>query len=528
MDCGTLTVSVGTKQKMRGHSSDRNQNANEGNGRLRQFMQAQVLIPVLITACFWLVMSLGTNLYLQWVESQYNQLFSNNLQLVRAAGQLSNSMGTCVSAWIQRGMTIPQLRQEWARLSDSIDELSSEMQQEGIDDALQADRAEVIRMVAEVRQLLEVQGDTESATGPGVELGLQKISSGIWARSLEISERNSRVISVRRQELAAVHSKVVLVRVTLLLLGLPIGILLGWRVSLRLQSNVAQIAVTLSGQESVGDSHEMTVSITRQSTFEEVHRQAERVVERLRSVGRELQSARKEVIQSERLAAVGELAAGVAHELRNPLTSVKLLLQHAARQPVGSRIEDGQLMLILEEVRRMETTIQGLLDFSRTPSLNHIQHDLRETLQRSLNLADGRVRQAGVQLQTALSATPLWVNGDAEQLNQVFVNLLLNAIEATPPGGVINVSARALPESRVIRVSVSDTGPGIAPEIMGRLFEPFATTRAKGTGLGLPICHRIVTEHKGSITVENMEQGGARLIVDLPASGSRESDIVMS
>ncbi len=517
---------------MRGHSSDRNQNVNEGNGRLRQFMQAQVLIPVLITACFWLVMSLGTNLYLQWVESQYNQLFSNNLQLVRAAGQLSNSMGTCVSAWTQRDMTIQQLRQEWARLSESIEDLSREMQQEGKDDGLQADRAELIRMVAEVRQLLETPSDADSASGAGVEFGLQKISSEIWARSLEISERNSRVISVRRQELAAVHSRVVLVRVTLLLLGLPIGIILGWRVSLRLQSNVAQIAVTLSGQESVSDSHEMTVSITGHSTFEEVHRQAERVVERLRSVGRELQSARKEVIQSERLAAVGELAAGVAHELRNPLTSVKLLLQHAARQPVGSRIEDDQLNLILEEVRRMETTIQGLLDFSRTPSLNHIQHDLRETLQRSLNLADGRVRQAGLQLRTLLSDTPLWVNGDAEQLNQVFVNLLLNAIEATPAGGLINVSASALPESGMIRVSVSDTGPGIAPEIMGRLFEPFATTRAKGTGLGLPICHRIVTEHKGSITVENMEQGGARLIVELPAagiaSGVREPDIVMS
>lgn len=517
---------------MRGHSSDSNQNVNDGNGRLRQFMQAQVLIPVLITACFWLVMSLGTNLYLQWVESQYNQLFSNNLQLVRAAGQLSNSMGTCVSAWTQRDMTLQQVQQEWARLSESIDDLSREMQQEGMDDGLQADRAEVIRMVGEVRQLLETPSDADSASGVGVEFGLQKISSEIWTRSLEISERNSRVISIRRQELAAVHSKVVLVRVTLLLLGLPIGIILGWRVSLRLQSNVAQIAVTLSGQESHSDSHEMTVSITGHSTFEEVHRQAERVVERLRSVGRELQSARKEVIQSERLAAVGELAAGVAHELRNPLTSVKLLLQHAARQPAGSRIEDGQLNLILEEVRRMETTIQGLLDFSRTPSLNHIQHDLRETLQRSLNLADGRVRQAGLQLRTLLSDTPLWVNGDAEQLNQVFVNLLLNAIEATPAGGLINVSASVLPESGMIRVSVSDTGPGIAPEIMGRLFEPFATTRAKGTGLGLPICHRIVTEHKGSIIVENMEQGGARLIVDLPAaspaSGVREPDVVMS
>lgn len=504
---------------MLAHSSGRNQNTNSGNGRLRQFLQAQVLVPVLITTCFWLVMSLSTNLYLQWVESQYNRLFSSNLQLVRASSLLSTSMGTCMSAWTQRDITTEQLQQQWNQLANRIYELLNEMPPEGVDDSLQADRAELIRMANNVRQLLETLTRADTKSDTAAEMDLQSLSSEIWARSVQISEHNSGVISIRRQELAALHSTVVLLRVAMLLLGLPIGIFLGWRVSLRLQSNVAQIAVTLSSQEAVGDSHEMTVSITRNSTFEEVHRQAERVVERLRSVGRELQSARKEVIQSERLAAVGELAAGVAHELRNPLTSVKLLLQHAARQPAGARIEDSQLMLILEEVRRMETTIQGLLDFSRTPSLNHIQHDLRETLQRSLNLADGRLRQAGIQLRTSLSESPLWVNGDAEQLNQVFVNLLLNAIEATPPGGLISVSARTQPESGMVRVSITDTGPGIAPEIMARLFEPFATTRPKGTGLGLPICHRIVTEHKGSITVENLEQGGARLSVDLPAAG---------
>ena len=165
----------------------------------------------------------------------------------------------------------------------------------------------------------------------------------------------------------------------------------------------------------------------------------------------------------------------------------------------------------------METTIQGLLDFSRTPSLNHIHHDLRETMQRSLNLADGRVRQAGLHVHKSMSEEPLWVNGDPEQLNQVFVNLLLNAIEATPSSGCIYVSAHPVPEAALIRVIISDTGPGIAGDIMARLFEPFATTRPKGTGLGLPICRRIVTEHKGTIVAGTREGGGAKLTVDLPA-----------
>jgi signal transduction histidine kinase len=116
-----------------------------------------------------------------------------------------------------------------------------------------------------------------------------------------------------------------------------------------------------------------------------------------------------------------------------------------------------------------------------------------------------------------MSEKPLWVNGDAEQLNQVFVNLLLNAIEATPSSGSIYVSAHPVPEAATIRVIISDTGPGIAGEIMMRLFEPFATTRPKGTGLGLPICRRIVTEHKGTIVAGTRESGGAELTVELPA-----------
>jgi signal transduction histidine kinase len=270
-------------------------------------------------------------------------------------------------------------------------------------------------------------------------------------------------------------------------------------------------------------SQALRVSITKESSIEDVRLQAERVVDRLRQVGTELQSARKEVIRSDRLAAVGELAAGVAHELRNPLTSVKLLLQHVSKRASGFSIGESQLRLILEEVGRMEGTIEGLLDFSRTPTLNRIRHDLRETLRRSLNLVDGRLKQGRIELLTDLSTTPLWIDADAEQLNQVFVNLLLNSVEAMPNGGQLHITAVSGAEGKTVRVTVADTGEGIASDVMPRLFEPFATSKERGTGLGLAISRRIVTDHSGTISAANCPDRGAKFIVELPFCSGTET-----
>jgi signal transduction histidine kinase len=200
-----------------------------------------------------------------------------------------------------------------------------------------------------------------------------------------------------------------------------------------------------------------------------------------------------------------------------------LLLQHVSKKANGFRIEESQLHLILEEVGRMEGTIQGLLDFSRTPVMNRTKHDLRETLQRSINLVDGRLKQCQIVLDPEITSEPLWIDGDAEQLNQVFVNLLLNSIEAMPTGGRLNVSAEFFAERRIGRIVVRDTGDGIAHDVLPRLFEPFATTKERGTGLGLAVSRRIVTDHQGTISAANLPERGAILVVELPLCSATES-----
>jgi signal transduction histidine kinase len=276
--------------------------------------------------------------------------------------------------------------------------------------------------------------------------------------------------------------------------------------------------------------------------FHDVERQAERVAEKMRQVSHELNAARREILQSERLAAVGELAAGVAHEIRNPLTSVKLLLQHASRNPTEPRLDDAKLALILDEIGRIESTVQGLLDFSRPPRLNRVAHDLRLTLRRAMTLVEARAHQHNIQIVMAILREPLIVEGDEELLHQVFVNLLINAVEAMPNGGELFIETSIEPcrivqdaldpsdfrDPRVVRVVIRDSGAGIPDAVMSRLFEPFATTKERGTGLGLAISRRILEIHNATIHASNSNQGGAQFTVSIPMAAADDSTTLLS
>jgi signal transduction histidine kinase len=211
------------------------------------------------------------------------------------------------------------------------------------------------------------------------------------------------------------------------------------------------------------------------------------------------------------------LAAGVAHELRNPLTGVKLMIQAATKRPADRPLSAQQLSAIQEQIIRMEKTIQGLLDYARPPEMHRVTHDVRDTMRRALNLVEGHARQATVKICEDFCRTPVWVEGDPGQLHQVFVNLLLNGIEAMPGGGALGVAVQdaAAPDGSC-RVTVTDSGTGIAEHVLERLFEPFVTSKERGTGLGLAISRRIVQQHGGKLMAANRQEGGAVFSVELP------------
>jgi signal transduction histidine kinase len=482
-------------------------------------MWKQAIFPTAVVAGLWLLVSGETTYFIYWLEQSHQRGLSENIASIRAAGLLQETAWRTQAELLGTRHTPAALRSRLAEIEAEFDRELEKVAESAMTAAERDLVAQLQQHVERYRQLLAtlVRADEASSEGEQQLDELSELAGSIATATHELRSINEELFETASAERERTKSLVISVRMTVLLVGPALGLALGWWMSRRLHRSIAKIRITLREAAVEAEQPLGTLRIDAGQGMEAVQEQVEQVAERLRRVTRDLHHARREVLRSERLAAVGELAAGVAHDLRNPLTSVKLLLQHAASQPRGAPFAESKLRLILEEIARMEHTIQSLLDFSRPPALRRVRHDVRETLHRALNLVDGRARQQGVSLATALNNGPLTVDADPEQLHQVFVNLLINAIEAMPGGGQLLVAAESAggdpPE---VQVRLHDTGPGLPDEILDRLFEPFATTKDRGTGLGLAVSRRIVEEHGGSIEGANDPQGGALFCVSLP------------
>ncbi len=231
-------------------------------------------------------------------------------------------------------------------------------------------------------------------------------------------------------------------------------------------------------------------------------------------------SAESRLVQAAKLAAVGEMAAGVAHELNNPLTTVTGFVELALEGLPLDSASRSDLELVLRESRRARDVVRRLLDFARQSESNRARADLNEVLHDVIALTSHLLHTNGIRLETDFAADLPWVSMDRNQMKQVFLNLIHNALQAMPAGGMLvlqTCEARRDDRSWIV-VTVRDSGEGILPEHKERLFEPFFTTKANqgGTGLGLSVTYGIVMEHGGRIDVESEPGKGSSFIVWLP------------
>jgi signal transduction histidine kinase len=252
----------------------------------------------------------------------------------------------------------------------------------------------------------------------------------------------------------------------------------------------------------------------------------EQAMRQVRLHGEKRELARR-AQQAERLAAVGTMTAGVSHEIRNPLNAASLQLSVLERRvsKLPPAVQPGllePLTLVKDEIRRLDHILEDFLQFARPREFEARPVELTPVLARVLDLLAVEAERRGVSLERDLEATPP-VAGDEERLRQVVVNLGLNALEAARGGGRVRVSVRIDPpdperpdEPPFVAVLVDDDGDGVPAASRDRVFEPFFTTKAKGSGLGLSIVHAIVTQHGGTIAVEESDLGGARFVLRLP------------
>ena len=222
------------------------------------------------------------------------------------------------------------------------------------------------------------------------------------------------------------------------------------------------------------------------------------------------------LVQADKLSSIGLLAAGVAHEVNTPLAVISTYAQMLAKQVA----EDSQKSLILEKIAkqtfRASEIVNSLLNFSRTSTTSYGEVNVNRVVQETLSLLEHQLQKAGIQVKTELDSALPSVHGNPGKLQQVFLNLFLNARDAMISGGALEV--RSWADNGRAKIEVADTGPGIAPEHVHRIYDPFFTTKAarKGTGLGLSVTYGIIQEHGGSIEVSNRRTGGATFRVELP------------
>ncbi|MFH1071139.1 MAG: ATP-binding protein [Candidatus Glassbacteria bacterium] len=238
----------------------------------------------------------------------------------------------------------------------------------------------------------------------------------------------------------------------------------------------------------------------------------------------------KKMYRADRLATLGQLAAGAAHEIRNPLTSIRSTIQYLQKSLIG-RKEAELVAELIEEVDRINGIIEGLLSFSKPTKPEMKRFDLEQLLSQTIALVDNTARKSGVAIELNYRVETSLLAADPALLKQVFLNLMMNSIEAMEDGGRLTISVDQAAKGRTDLSSrrhnyslvFQDTGQGIPPADLEHVFDPFFTTKKDGTGLGLSICYGIIQQHGGEIEIESEtakdrpEKHGTRITLHLPA-----------
>ena len=268
--------------------------------------------------------------------------------------------------------------------------------------------------------------------------------------------------------------------------------------------------------------NQMTQSLSR--SCQELEQWTKELESRVNDRTKELQDTQVHLIQTEKLAATGKLAAGVAHEINNPigiiLNRIECLEMEAAEKKIGKEIMKD-LKVISEHAKRVSKIVGGLLAFSRQTSgdSKFQQMNINDILEKGVALFDRIALQKGVQIEKRLSNSLPPILGDFQKLEQAMVNLIDNALDATERGGRIIVESRKkFRNDYFVQILVSDTGCGIPKENLDKIFDPFFTTKdvGKGTGLGLAVSYGIIKEHHGKIEVKSDNGKGATFIITIP------------
>jgi PAS domain S-box-containing protein len=235
---------------------------------------------------------------------------------------------------------------------------------------------------------------------------------------------------------------------------------------------------------------------------------------------KELENAQIQILQSEKMASLGKLAAGVAHQLNNPLSSITLFSQLILEEYNLEENARNDLTRIYKEAQRCRDTVKELLEFARQTRQEMRPHNINNAILRTVFLLENQTIFHNIEIEKELSQSLPEVYGDIQQLNHIFMNIILNAADAMEGKGKLTLKSYKLYNSDSIIIEITDTGPGIPQNVLPHIFEPFFTTKeeGKGTGLGLSLVYSMVDNHKGRIYAKSLPGSGTTFVIELPAA----------
>ncbi|HEB64316.1 MAG TPA: response regulator [Chloroflexi bacterium] len=245
-----------------------------------------------------------------------------------------------------------------------------------------------------------------------------------------------------------------------------------------------------------------------------------RLYAELRAYLRQVEESQQLLLQAEKMATAGRLTASIAHEINNPLQGVRNCLHLASRAELSEMERAEYLQLGREELDRLMTTVQRMLEFYRPSAVERSAVDLHALIERVVKLLHREMEQQNIRLHLSLSEDLPRPWAVRDQIQQVLLNLVLNAVEAMPEGGDLHIETRYNHDE--VHITVADSGPGVPPHLRGQIFEPFFSTKDDGSGLGLTVCDGIITAHGGRLELLDSPDGGAHFLIALPLHSSEE------
>jgi len=324
-----------------------------------------------------------------------------------------------------------------------------------------------------------------------------------------------KTIQIEKIMLAKAESRAYATKLrSIALMGVLVSFLLGMLMVFVLINQVLDPIKQLAKEANKGDDKKKSADEVKA-----LSRNVKGLIENANHANIEIEQSREHLLQAEKMVMVGKLAAGTAHSIRNPLTSVKMRLFSLSRSLDLSLLQQEDFQVISEEVGHIDTIVQNFLEFSRPPKLNIQDISPSAVVDQTIQLLEHRLKAFDVKIEIDRKQLLPIIPGDPDQLKEVLVHLMINACESMKKSGIISILEEetfSQKMGRVIKIRLADNGPGIPESIRNKIFDPFFTTKENGSGLGLSIALRIIEEHHGRLDVTSRPNGGTVFSITLP------------